>query len=174
MVLVALMSGGDYSKGTPGCGFSISSALARCGFGDSLLHAFNNMVPKDLEAYIEQWCKDLRDELRSNSMGNLHSKQVNLANQIPLNFIDRNILELYLKPYTSSTGPNITYNPADWRSRELSIWKIANFCSQKFGWKTTEALAQNMKNNLWEGVFFRMLASVRVGFTSSVSCLIFL
>ena len=56
---MAIMSGGDYSKGTLGCGFSISSALARCGFGDSLLHAFNNMASKDLETYMEQWCKDL-------------------------------------------------------------------------------------------------------------------
>ena len=31
-----------------------------------------------------------------------------------------------------------------------------------------------MRNNLWEGVFFRMLASVCVGFPSSVSTLIFL
>jgi len=174
MVLIALMSGGDYSKGMPGCSFSISSALARCGFGDSLLHAFNSMAPKDLETYMEQWCKDLRDELRSNSMGNLRSKQVHLADQIPLNFINRDILELYLKPCTSSTDPDSMYSPADWRSREPSIGKIANFCSQKFGWKTTEALARNMRNNLWEGVFFRMLASVCVGFPSSVSTLIFL
>ena len=164
MVLIALLSGGDYSKGIPGCGFSISSALARCGFGDSLLYAFNSMAPKDLETYMEQWCNDLQDELHSNSMGNLHSKQVHLAAQIPSNFIDHDILELYLKPCTSSIGPNSTYNTADWRSREPSIGKIANFCSQKFGWKTTEALAQNMRNNLWEGVFFRMLASVCIGF----------
>jgi len=136
------------------------------------LHAFNNMAPKDLETYMEQWCKDLRDELRSNSMGNLRCKQVNLADQIPLNFIDRDILKLYLKPCTSSTDPNSMYDPADWRSREPSIWKIANFCSEKFGWKTTEVLARNMKNYLWEGVFFKMLASVWVQFSSPVSALI--
>lgn len=37
MVLIALLRGGDYSSGVKGCGIHIAYALARCGFGDTLL-----------------------------------------------------------------------------------------------------------------------------------------
>ncbi|KAI0799873.1 hypothetical protein BC629DRAFT_1438875 [Irpex lacteus] len=37
LILIALLSGGDYSPGIPGCGISVSASLAQAGFGRSLV-----------------------------------------------------------------------------------------------------------------------------------------
>ena len=40
LILIALLRGGDYDTvGLPNCGPNVAHALARCGFGESLLNA---------------------------------------------------------------------------------------------------------------------------------------
>lgn len=43
LILIALLSGGDYSPGIPGCGISVSASLAQCGFGRSLVEKVQSL-----------------------------------------------------------------------------------------------------------------------------------
>lgn len=87
MILCALLAGGDYHKGLPGCGMKVAVGLARCGFGDKLVAACEDLVSvredgkvdvegrAQLEAWLVGWRTDVALELESNSMGHLPSKR---------------------------------------------------------------------------------------------------
>ncbi len=65
-----LLSGGDYHDGMQGCGLTITHGLARCGFGDRLLEAFDGMARDAFSGYLcHAWADELSAELRSNSQG---------------------------------------------------------------------------------------------------------
>jgi Holliday junction resolvase YEN1 len=50
MILIGLMSGGDYQQGgLARCGVTTAHALARCGFGDSLFEAAMSLDRTSLE-----------------------------------------------------------------------------------------------------------------------------
>ena len=85
MILIGLMSGGDYQQGgLTRCGVSTAHALARCGFGDSLFKAATNLGRVDLEDFLVTWRKELCDELRTDSKREIGRKQV--ADEYP-NFL---------------------------------------------------------------------------------------
>ena len=158
LILVALMSGGDYSKGLMGCGPATSFALAKCGFGDSLIYAFDTFVGPTLNQFLDQWFFEIKEELRLNSHGFMSSRNAMLADRLSPSFIQSEIINLYLHPVTSlKTDSDVK---SAWISREPSIHNIASFCFQKFGWRTQSLLVEKLKNPLWEGVFLRMITSV--------------
>jgi len=160
LLLFALLSGGDYSNGIFGCGRVVALGLARCGFGDQLLEA----IDKDEDPAI--FSPRLRGlicaELRDNSQGKLGSRHPSLAAQFPDDFPDPKIVRLYNKPATSWSCGQTIPSLSDWKTREPSIAKITQFCSDHLGWKTESVLKEKLHNYLWEGVFAQMLFSVRL------------
>jgi hypothetical protein len=159
-LLMALMAGGDYSDGLEGCGGKIAHGLARCGFGDSLLTAFNTRNSNDLHAFLKSWVEDIRDELRTNNHGFLPSCRPKLAESISCQSISLHILEFYVQP-VSSFFPAPQNLSVTWRPREIHINRIAEFCVNHLGWEDANALRKTVHFNLWEGVFLQMLISVR-------------
>jgi hypothetical protein len=159
-LLLAVMSGGDYSSGVPNCGPSTALALARCGFGDTLLKAVKTLHGKAFEDFISTWRQKIRQELTDNSQLFLTSRQPNIAAQLTANFPNREVLNLYVYPLTS-WSPHETRPPSNiWKSREPRIFNISLFCSQNLGWRTSQDIAHHFHNTLWKGVFFRMISSV--------------
>jgi Holliday junction resolvase YEN1 len=63
LLLVALLSKGDYSDGLDGCGPVISAALARCGFGERILLAFERFEDFKLQRELESISVDIQAEL---------------------------------------------------------------------------------------------------------------
>lgn len=62
MILIALMSGGDYiTEGIPGCGIKVASEAARAGFGKSLCR-----ISRSDTLGLDAWKKKLTHELRTN------------------------------------------------------------------------------------------------------------
>jgi len=158
MLLFALLSGGDYSKGVSGCGRVVALALAKCGFGDQLLEAIEKGEEQDI--FGPRLHDAICAELRGNSQGQLGACHPSLAAQFPDNFPDREVLDLYNKPVTSWSCGGMPPSQSHWRTREPAIAKIAQFCYDNFGWKTESILKEKMYSHLWEGVFAQMLFSV--------------
>lgn len=76
LLLIALLKGGDYDmKGVAGCGIAIACSLARCGFGDILLEAFQTMDLEPFKIFLASWRNTLRNELQTNSRGLLPYSQ---------------------------------------------------------------------------------------------------
>ncbi|RAL67912.1 hypothetical protein DID88_008637 [Monilinia fructigena] len=98
MILVALMSGGDYkTEGIPGCGVKVACEAARAGFGKRLCQ----IRREDAAAYNE-WRADLAHELFTNESRFFKTKR--RALQIPENFPDRKVLGYYTHPVVSSSA----------------------------------------------------------------------
>ncbi|KAJ7660950.1 PIN domain-like protein, partial [Mycena polygramma] len=157
--LLAILGGGDYDMaGLVGCGPHIAHALARCGFGDSLLAACQNMVEADLKLFLVRWREDLRLELATNSRGFLRSRQPNLSTKIPETFPSLRVLKLYIQPVTSwSEGsPPVS---ADWVVKLPELPELAMYCHREFGWNASTIL-DKFKRLIFPGLFTRRLAMV--------------
>ncbi|KAF8057160.1 PIN domain-like protein [Lyophyllum atratum] len=167
MLLMALMTGGDYHDGIQGCGITSAHALARCGFGDSLLDSARNLSRPQFVIFLEGWRRALQDELLSNSHGYLTcygSRHRKLAGEINDYFPDMRVLELYVHPETTAIVPSGSHRYG-WLPHESSIKRITTFCANRFGWSevgdgnNVEVLTK-FQRILWEGIAFRMLCFV--------------
>lgn len=158
LLLIALLSQGDYSNGLHSCGLSTSTALARCGFGDRLLAAITRLEGSNLDHELESVVLDIQAELCSNSQGFLSSCNPTLALALKVDHFSLQRRAPYFNPLvTSSTSPT-----PQWLQREPSIPQIATFCMQAFNWAPSD-LEKNIGNCLWPGVFLRMITLVSRG-----------
>ncbi|KAH0832517.1 DNA excision repair protein ERCC-5 [Fonsecaea pedrosoi] len=93
MILVALLSGGDYDEdGVAGIGSTLACEIARAGFGSDLL----DLVRSGDENGITEWRERLQFELETNESGYFKMKRKSI--RIPDNFPDRKILGYYMNP----------------------------------------------------------------------------
>jgi len=162
VILIALLSGGDYHDGMSGCGLAVAHALACCGFGDRLLNAFNSMARDIFFGYFyHAWVDELCTELRMNSQGFLHTRKPQLAIQLPafLSTLDREDVEKYISPLTSWSGLGMV-DTSRWVWHPPDVTIIAEFCFSHLGWTDITDLIRMLRNNLWGGVIHRVLFSV--------------
>ncbi|KAF4621766.1 hypothetical protein D9613_012163 [Agrocybe pediades] len=134
-LLIALMAGEDYDRrGIYGCGFTVARDLAKCGFGDSLIEAY--------------------ERLRDNHFHDFTGFMASAAQQLQPVFripsrVSLDILDLYLKPLTSSSTPAGVPDHGRWIHREISFPLIVQFCMQHFGWTALADLRQHFDASLW-------------------------
>lgn len=96
MILVALMSGGDYvPAGIPGCGPKIACEAAKAGFGGELC----KIARCDGDGLC-RWRERLQRELQTNE--SKFFRQKHKALRIPDNFPDATVLGYYVRPAVSS------------------------------------------------------------------------
>ena len=110
LILVALLSGGDYDNGVERAGIDVACSLARAGFGDSLLESAQSYFSGQLSEgaftrWLKQWRDDIKQELKTNSKGFLKTKKPTLASKFPNNFPPLDVLEMYVRPVTSEFRP---------------------------------------------------------------------
>ena len=97
MVLVALLSGGDYNTdGVAGFGISLACEIAKAGFGADLLEIFKH----NDEVGLQEWRDRLNLELENNQSGYFRTKHKSL--RIPDDFPNHIILAYYTDPVVSS------------------------------------------------------------------------
>ncbi|CAE6442612.1 unnamed protein product [Rhizoctonia solani] len=65
MILIGLLSGGDYDQGAKRCGPKTALALAQRGLGDELLDAFETLSREQFISYIPAWKAAVVEALRS-------------------------------------------------------------------------------------------------------------
>ncbi|MCJ1371401.1 hypothetical protein MMC20_002616 [Loxospora ochrophaea] len=130
MILIALMSGGDYNTaGVPGCGIQIACQAARAGFGRDLCR----LLDKDYNG-LRQWRERLQDELCTNKSGCFRVKHKAL--KIPDSFPDETIFGYYKNPVVSSAETvRFLRTQIKW-DRPVDVQGLRNFVGEAFNWRT--------------------------------------
>ncbi|EPQ57560.1 PIN domain-like protein, partial [Gloeophyllum trabeum ATCC 11539] len=150
LILFALLKGGDYDVGVPGIGEKIAHGLARAGFGDQLLTAFERRAQQPIQPFLAQWRADITTELRTNSRGLLPHRCTSVT--IPVSFPDLQVLENYAAPRISPQGGG----PLRDRS-SLHVPRIARFCEDSFEWGYRSKILYRLRSVLWEACVMRVL-----------------
>jgi len=128
MVLVALMSGGDYrTEGIPRCGIKVACEAARAGFGKSLCK-----LSRTDTAGISAWRNDLEHEIRTNENGHFRVKHKNL--KIPFNFPDNKLFGYYAHPVVSPVAKIADLKEKLKWDGNLDVVGLRRFVAQAFEW----------------------------------------
>lgn len=128
MVLVALMSGGDYlPEGIPRCGPKVACEAARAGFGRSLCK-----LKRSDEEGLRKWKEELVHELRTNESGYFRTKHKALA--IPDSFPNLDVLRYYTHPVVSNAATVEKLRAEDQWSRGIDMVAMRHFVEETFDW----------------------------------------
>ena len=128
MVLVALMSGGDYiPEGVPGCGVKVACEAAKGGFGRSLCR----LKKSDSQA-LTAWRDSLLHELRTNESGFFRTRHKALA--IPESFPNLDVLRYYTHPVVSQPAVIEQLQAEFPKIREPDITGLREFVRETFDW----------------------------------------
>ena len=153
MVLVALMSGGDYvPEGIPGCGPKVACDAARAGFGKELC----NLRKSDEDA-LKAWRGRLQHEIRTNE-----SKFFSRRNQklvIPDDFPNHEVLGYYTKPCVSSTTKLAQLRESLKWDQEIDFPALRSFTGDAFDWRCVGGAKKFIKN-LAPAILVRRLRSI--------------
>ncbi|GAO18458.1 hypothetical protein UVI_02042280 [Ustilaginoidea virens] len=129
MVLVALMSGGDYlPDGIPGCGVKVACEAAKAGFGRSVCR-----LKASDKVGIQAWRQGLMHELHTNESGHFRTKHKALT--IPQDFPNLDVLGYYTHPVVSppeSIMPSIQQRLE--QKTPLQIEALREFTRETFNW----------------------------------------
>lgn len=128
MILIALMSGGDYiPAGIPRCGIKTACEAARAGFGYELCR----LTKEDKEG-LREFRERLQYELETNESGFFRSKHK--AMQIPDGFPDLAVLRYYTHPVVSSADGILRLaSEINWDA-QVDIPGLRNFVIEAFEW----------------------------------------
>ena len=128
MILIALMSGGDYiPAGVPRCGIKVACEAARAGFGRDLCR-----LSKDDMVGFRQWRERLSYELKTNESKLFRVKHKAL--KIPENFPDMAVLGYYTNPAVSSPDKlRQLSSDIPWNG-EVDVFGLREFVGEAFEW----------------------------------------
>ncbi|KAJ7799083.1 hypothetical protein B0H14DRAFT_3778757, partial [Mycena olivaceomarginata] len=151
-VLIALLAGGDYSDGLRNCGVTTAIGLARAGLGRQLVSGLSGRSRLESTMFLETWRETLRSELRTNASGHLSHRYNQLASNIPADFPDLDVVNLYLHPIVveGPTTKTLTYRPP-----RLNI--LARFAEDHFGWGHGVGILTHFAERLFPGLVIREL-----------------
>lgn len=128
MVLVALMSGGDYiPAGVPRCGIKSACAAARAGFGQDLCR-----LSREDTIGLRQWRERLQYELETNESKFFRNKHKAL--KIPESFPDMAVLRYYTHPVVSSADKVLRLSSEINWIAEVDVAGLRNFTIEAFNW----------------------------------------
>ena len=132
MILVAMMSGGDYvPEGIPGCGPKTACEAAKAGFGADLCK-----IPKNDSRAMSEWKERLQYELRTNESKIFKRKHGAL--KIPDDFPRLDILGYYTHPAISNeAGLDKLRRSINW-DKELDFSGLREFTHDAFDWVKLE------------------------------------
>ncbi|KAI0182165.1 hypothetical protein GGR52DRAFT_527685 [Hypoxylon sp. FL1284] len=127
MVLVALMSGGDYlPEGIPGAGVKLACEAARAGFGKSLCS-----LKKSDTSELASWKEWLAFELRHNESGYFRTRHKALS--VPESFPNLDVLRYYTHPVVSPTSALDRLRDRLWDGA-VDVQGLREFVRETFDW----------------------------------------
>ncbi|KAH7311675.1 hypothetical protein B0I35DRAFT_377904 [Stachybotrys elegans] len=125
MVLVALMSGGDYlPEGIPGCGPKVACEAARAGFG--------SICRLKASSDIQNWKDSLVHELKTNEQKFFRTKHKAL--EIPDTFPNIEVLRSYTRPAVSPESVLDSLRQSMDRKRAIDLDGLREFTREIFDW----------------------------------------
>lgn len=150
MVLVALMSGGDYiPEGIPGCGPKFAVDAARAGFGQELC-----ALGKKDQKGLANWREKLQLEITTNASKFFSRKNGTLT--IPQCFPDREVFGYYTNPCVSTPEKiNHLRDSLTW-DHALDFQSLRSFAADAFDWRNRGG-AKKFIRNLAPAMFVREL-----------------
>jgi Holliday junction resolvase YEN1 len=119
----------------------------------------------ELDQFLVGWRKEIREELATNSRGQLGSKQKALSNKISATFPNLRALELYARPITSWSDGFLPPAVDSWIIKLPALPELALYGHRKFGWSALD-IAGKFKRLLFTGLYARRLTLVHLTFTS--------
>ena len=129
MILIALMSGGDYiPAGVPGCGVKTACEAARAGFGRDLC-----LLSKDDIDGIRRWRERLEHEFQTNESKFFHRKPK--IKKLPESFPDRAVWGYYTNPAVSSTEKVGRLREEIRWDLEVNVPELRIFVADAFEWQ---------------------------------------
>jgi holliday junction resolvase YEN1 len=128
MILIALMSGGDYiPAGVPRCGIKVACEAARAGFGRDLCR-----LSRDDIVGFRQWRERLSYELETNESGLFRVKHKAL--KIPDHFPNMAVLGYYTNPAVSSEDKLLRLSSQISWSGKIDVLGLRQFVGEAFDW----------------------------------------
>ncbi|KAK9474625.1 uncharacterized protein V1510DRAFT_401286 [Dipodascopsis tothii] len=146
MILVALMSGGDYiPQGIAKCGIKTAVEIAQAGYGQDLIRA------RFSDDQIEAWKQRLLEALRTNESGAFRSRHK--AIELGPDFPSMSILGNYLHPVVSGSSYAETSEASQAHLPEETLrWgqspdvdALAAFLGKHLGWATRRGVEKFVK-----------------------------
>ncbi|KAJ7489980.1 PIN domain-like protein [Mycena galericulata] len=158
LLLIALLAGGDYHQGLPGCGVALAHAVARGPLGDALLEAVlqNPEITDEFLDFLVSWRATLAWEFATDPHGYLGRKQRAIAANITSSFPNLGVLYAYTHPVTSWSE---NYSPPTYQSWGLpkpDVKKIASFCQRQFDWDAAK-ISSTFVKHLYSGIVMQSL-----------------
>lgn len=127
MVLVALMSGGDYlPEGIPGAGVKLACEAARAGFGKTLCR-----LKKADVSGLATWKEWLTYELRHNESGFFRTRHKALS--VPDSFPNLDVLRYYTHPVVSPESTLDRLRNQSW-DKPVDVRGLREFVRETFDW----------------------------------------
>lgn len=131
MILIALMSGGDYvPEGIPGCGPKAACEAARAGFGADLCK-----IARNDKKGMREWRERLQHEIKTNESKFFKNKRPSM--KIPDDFPRIDILGYYTHPVISSQAGLRELRSIKW-DKELDFSGLREFTGDAFDWVKLE------------------------------------
>ncbi|KAL9057414.1 MAG: hypothetical protein Q9162_002359 [Coniocarpon cinnabarinum] len=150
MILVAMMSGGDYiPEGVPGIGQKTACEAARARFGEDLCR-----IKKGDKKAITEWKERLIHELRTNE--SKHFKQKHKTLEIPDDFPRTDVLSYYTNPVVSSNEKVSQLKASIQWDQEFDLPGLRTFCAEAFDWVCVSG-AKHFIRNLSRALLVRSL-----------------
>ncbi|KEP47481.1 flap endonuclease GEN-like protein [Rhizoctonia solani 123E] len=152
MILIALLSGGDYDQGAKRCGPKTALALAQRGLGDELLNAFETFSRQKFIDYIPAWKSAVVEALHSASQGSIIT-----SSQTSTTSNSRSKKKpTALTAKSIGTGGLTSDVRIGWTG-ELALGALGRICEQYFEWGVREIIQQRFRTVLWPAVVMRVL-----------------
>jgi Holliday junction resolvase YEN1 len=150
MILVALMSGGDYvPEGIPGCGPKTACEAAKAGFGRDLCE-----IPTSDKEAMSEWRERLQHELKTNESKLFRRKHGAL--KIPDDFPRLDILGYYTHPAISGqSGLDRLRQSINW-DQDVDFPGLREFTHDAFDWVKLEG-AKHFIRSLAPSLLIRQL-----------------
>ncbi|EMR64200.1 putative flap structure-specific endonuclease protein [Eutypa lata UCREL1] len=127
MVLVALMSGGDYiPEGIPGAGVKLACEAARAGFGKRLCQ-----LKRADTSELNSWREWLVYELRHNESGFFRTRHKAL--HVPDDFPNLDVLRYYTHPVVSPAATLERLRNQTWE-KPIDVEGLREFVRETFDW----------------------------------------
>ncbi|KAK3670264.1 hypothetical protein LTR78_009818 [Recurvomyces mirabilis] len=140
MILVALMSGGDYlPEGIPGCGPKVACDAARAGFGKELC-----ALRKNDTAGMKLWKERLQHQIRTNEAKYFSRK--NSGFSMPEDFPNQEVLGYYTHPCVSTPEKVQRLKESLKWDQPIEYAALRSFAADAFDWRCLGGAKKFIKN----------------------------
>ena len=140
MILVALMSGGDYiPTGIAGCGPKLACDAARAGFGSSLC----KLKRRDVNG-LNKWKEELLHQIRTNEAK--HFSRRNNSFAFPADFPNWEVLGYYTNPCVSSADKIRKLKESVKWDLDIDFAALRSFTADAFDWRCIGGAKKFIKN----------------------------